>query len=149
MDMNKEGNKNHMNRKDLRKNNIKSMAERLQLLSVTTIYKTSMRTGSSSNIIEKRKQEETCSFLSKAKMTIRISMLYQHPKDNKIKDQTKTLDSSTSFQLSLSLIRSRDHSVLIALCILFGNTPFSSTSVHFKNLKSSMSNCIETSYQTN
>jgi hypothetical protein len=55
MDMNREGNKNHMNKKDHRKSSIRFMLEHLQLLSVITIYKTFMRVGSSRKIIERHK----------------------------------------------------------------------------------------------
>ena len=58
--MNKEGNRNHMNKKDRRRSSIRFMGEPLKLWSVITIYKISMRIGSSRNIIERRKSAEIC-----------------------------------------------------------------------------------------
>jgi len=60
MDMNKEENKNHMNKKDHRKSSIKFTAERLQLLSVITICKTSMRIELNRNITERHKLAKIC-----------------------------------------------------------------------------------------
>lgn len=58
--MSREGNRNHMNKKDHRRSSMRFMVERLQLWSVITIYKISMKIGSSKNIIERRKLAEIC-----------------------------------------------------------------------------------------